>query len=195
LRSQRSLKTTRSVSHIADRPQHSCTYLFRSLKELDSRDDVVLKDLVKQKNERWSSVKVSIAVGGWTFSTADPTRTIFSRMLATSSSRATFISSVKSFIGNYGLNGVDIDLEYPAAIERAAPAEGSLLNKSNAFQADVLRQDTPNLTSLFAEMRSSLGTGTIISLGTTTAPTIFPANTFPASYAGWILVPAWLSTR
>ncbi|KAH6888344.1 glycoside hydrolase [Coprinopsis sp. MPI-PUGE-AT-0042] len=80
---------------------------------------------------------------------ADPTRTIFSKMLATSSSRATFISSVKSFIGNYGLNGVDIDLEYPAAQERAAPAE-----------------DTPNLTSLFSEMRSSLGTGTIISLAT-----------------------------
>ncbi|KAH6896371.1 glycoside hydrolase superfamily [Coprinopsis sp. MPI-PUGE-AT-0042] len=70
-------------------------------------------------------------------------------MLANSSSRATFISSVKSFIGNYGLNGVDIDLEYPAAQERAAPAE-----------------DTPNLTSLFSEMRSSLGTGTIISLAT-----------------------------
>ncbi|KAH6879655.1 glycoside hydrolase superfamily [Coprinopsis sp. MPI-PUGE-AT-0042] len=116
---------------------------------LDSKDDPLLKSLVKQKNDRWSDVKVSIAVGGWTFSMADPTRTIFSRMLATSKNRDTFISSVEKFISKYGLDGVDIDLEYPAAPERAAPP-----------------QDTPNLTKLFSEMRSRLGKGTIISLAT-----------------------------
>ncbi|KAJ7837275.1 glycosyl hydrolases family 18-domain-containing protein [Mycena leptocephala] len=62
-------------------------------------------------------------------------------MISTSSTRATFISSVKSFLTQFKLDGIDIDFEYPSAIERAAPAT-----------------DTPNLTSFFQELRAALPT-------------------------------------
>ncbi|KAJ7135252.1 glycoside hydrolase [Mycena crocata] len=66
-------------------------------------------------------------------------------MISTSSTRATFISSVKEFLTQFGLDGIgnslDIDFEYPGATERSAPAT-----------------DTPNLTSFFRELRAALPT-------------------------------------
>ncbi|KIP07102.1 glycoside hydrolase family 18 protein [Phlebiopsis gigantea 11061_1 CR5-6] len=67
-------------------------------------------------------------------------------MISSSSTRATFISSVGSTLAQYGLDGIDIDFEYPGAVERNAPAT-----------------DTPNLTAFFSELRSSLPS-TIISV-------------------------------
>lgn len=54
----------------------------------------------------------------------DPTKTVFTQMISTLARRTTFINSVKDLISTYQLDGVDIDLEYPAATERAAPVEG-----------------------------------------------------------------------
>ncbi|KAJ7921865.1 glycoside hydrolase [Mycena leptocephala] len=62
-------------------------------------------------------------------------------MISSPSNRATFISSVKLFLTQFGVDGIDIDFEYPSAIERAAPAT-----------------DTPNLTSFFQELRTALPT-------------------------------------
>lgn len=90
---------------------------------LDPKDDTLLREIVALK-DRWPSLQVTIAVGGWAFSMEDPTKTIFTQMISTQARRATFITSVKSFITKYSLDGVDIDLEYPAAMERAAPAAG-----------------------------------------------------------------------
>ena len=83
----------------------------------------MLEDFVALKN-RWRSLQVTIAVGGWAFSMDDPTKTIFTQMISTSANRAAFINSVKDVMSTYRLDGIDIDLEYPAASERAAPAEG-----------------------------------------------------------------------
>ncbi|KAI0027188.1 glycoside hydrolase superfamily [Vararia minispora EC-137] len=60
-------------------------------------------------------------------------------MISTSSTRATFISSVQSALSTYGLDGIGALLEYPGAIERNAPAT-----------------DTPNLTAFFSQMRTAL---------------------------------------
>ncbi|TEB21663.1 glycoside hydrolase [Coprinellus micaceus] len=117
---------------------------------LDSRDASVLEDLVALK-DRWRPLQVTIAVGGWAFSMDDPTKTVFTQMISTSASRTTFINSVKDFMSTYRLDGVDIDLEYPAASERAAPAE-----------------DTPNLTALMRELRAALGSQ-VVSIATPAA--------------------------
>jgi chitinase len=92
---------------------------------LNSSDQPVLREVVALKS-RWPNLKVTVAVGGWTYSTDDPFSTTFSKMLSTQANRATFIASVQDHIRDYGLDGIDIDFEYPAAMERGGPEEGSL---------------------------------------------------------------------
>ncbi|EIW75802.1 glycoside hydrolase family 18 protein, partial [Coniophora puteana RWD-64-598 SS2] len=70
-------------------------------------------------------------------------------MIANASTRTTFISSVQNTIQEYGLDGIDIDFEYPGAVERDAPAT-----------------DTPNLTAFFEQVKSTLPDTTIISIAT-----------------------------
>ncbi|KIJ39630.1 glycoside hydrolase family 18 protein [Sphaerobolus stellatus SS14] len=70
-------------------------------------------------------------------------------MIEHPTSRGIFISSIAAFLVSYGLDGIDIDFEYPGAIERNAPAT-----------------DTPNLTAFFSEMKGELPAGTIISIAT-----------------------------
>ncbi|KAL2060601.1 hypothetical protein VTL71DRAFT_9242 [Oculimacula yallundae] len=72
---------------------------------------------------RYPGLKVSIAIGGWTFNDP-PTSTYFSDMASTVPNRETFINSLTSFLTKYGLDGVDIDWEYPAADDRGGkPAD------------------------------------------------------------------------
>lgn len=110
----------------------------------DSSDGDRLKELVTKAAGK---VKVSVAVGGWTFSEGS-TKDRFSIMIGSSANRATFISSVKSFISSYKIDGIDIDFEYPAAMERQAPPS-----------------DTPNLTLFFKELRAGIGSS-LVSLAT-----------------------------
>ncbi|CCO33578.1 hypothetical protein BN14_07662 [Rhizoctonia solani AG-1 IB] len=72
-------------------------------------------------------------------------------MISASANCATFIASVKSFLTTYKLNGIDIDIEYPASIKRGGPPS-----------------DTPNLTTFFKELRSGLPS-TEISLATSSS--------------------------
>jgi GH18 family chitinase len=112
---------------------------------LDSTDGDRLKELVKKAG---SSTKVTVAVGGWTFSQG-ASKDVFSTMIGSSSNRAKFIASAKSFISSYGIAGIDIDFEYPASVERGGPPS-----------------DTPNLTAFFKELRAGLGASAVISLAT-----------------------------
>ncbi|KAG8716097.1 hypothetical protein FRC09_016055 [Ceratobasidium sp. 395] len=106
-----------------------------------STDDIpLLNDLVARKG----SAKIMIAVGGWAFSQEGSNKTVFTTMIGTSANRATFITSVKSFISTYKLDGIDIDMEYPASIERGGPPS-----------------DTPNLTAFFKELRTALSSAQI----------------------------------
>jgi GH18 family chitinase len=68
----------------------------------DPTDGNRLKELVTKAG---SSVKVMIAVGGWTFSQGS-TKDIFSVMIASAANRAKFIASAKSFISSYGIAGI-----------------------------------------------------------------------------------------
>ena len=56
-----------------------------------------------------TGVKTWIAIGGFDFSDPGPTRTAWSNMTSTAGSRAAFISSLKSFMSQYGFQGVDLD--------------------------------------------------------------------------------------
>ncbi|KUJ07443.1 uncharacterized protein LY89DRAFT_725922 [Mollisia scopiformis] len=73
--------------------------------------------------------------------TALKTSTLQTQVVSTASNRAAFISSLKSFMLQYGFPGVDIDWEYPGAPDR-----------------DGVPSDTENFVSLLREMRASFGT-------------------------------------
>ncbi|MFF0721608.1 glycosyl hydrolase family 18 protein [Micromonospora sp. NPDC003816] len=58
---------------------------------------------------RANNVKVSIAVGGWN----DGDDSAFEALAANAGTRTTFVNSLVSFVNQYGLDGVDMDWEYP----------------------------------------------------------------------------------
>lgn len=74
---------------------------------------------------RYPHLRINIAIGGWAFNDP-PTRTFFSDMASSRSNRAVFIKSVVNYLRTYGLDGVDIDWEYPAILDRGgAPSDTS----------------------------------------------------------------------
>ena len=72
-----------------------------SMSFADPTDGDRLKELVKKAG---SGIKVTTAVGGWTFSQGS-TKDVFSVMIGSSANRAKFIASAKSFISTYGIAG------------------------------------------------------------------------------------------
>lgn len=63
-----------------------------------------------------AGVKVLISVGGWN----NGDDSAFRSLAANSSYRGTFVSNVMNFVNQYGLDGVDIDWEYPEAGSEAS---------------------------------------------------------------------------
>lgn len=82
-----------------------------------------------------SSLKTWIAIGGGSLGVAS-----WQAMAASSTTRSTFIASLKSFLTKYKFSGVDLDWEYPST------------------------SDTANLASLVSEMRTALGSDVGISV-------------------------------
>jgi GH18 family chitinase len=56
-----------------------------------------------------ANTKVSIAIGGWN----DGNDSAFESLAANAGTRTTFVNAVMSFVNQYGLDGVDMDWEYP----------------------------------------------------------------------------------
>ena len=81
-------------------------------------------------------LKVLISVGGWNWSVK------FSDLAATDENRAKFADSCVEFVAKYGLDGVDLDWEYPVG--------GGLKTNSNR------PEDKQNFTLLLKEMREKL---------------------------------------
>ncbi|WNG42741.1 chitinase [Archangium minus] len=72
-----------------------------------SSGDARLRSLVNAAHAR--GVKVLIAVGGWMDGNDAP----FEQLAANASTRATFINNLVTFVEQAGLDGVDIDWEWP----------------------------------------------------------------------------------
>ncbi|HET6481166.1 MAG TPA: glycosyl hydrolase family 18 protein [Actinoplanes sp.] len=56
-----------------------------------------------------NNVKVSLAIGGWN----DGNDSAFESLAANAGSRTTFVNSVMNAVRQYGLDGIDMDWEYP----------------------------------------------------------------------------------
>ncbi|KAL3479632.1 hypothetical protein BJX99DRAFT_255358 [Aspergillus californicus] len=104
------------------------------------------------------SLKIMIALGGWTFNDPGPWQTIFPTLASSAANRATFIQNLLGFLSEYGYDGVDFDWEYPGADDRGG---------SNSLV------DGENYTLLLKELREAIAAGGRNHLVTFTAPTSY----------------------
>ncbi|WP_127529631.1 glycosyl hydrolase family 18 protein [Paenibacillus kobensis] len=94
-----------------------------------------LNQLIKLK-QKYPHLKTIISIGGWTWSNR------FSDVAASATTRQTFAKSSVAFIRHYGMDGVDLDWEYPVG--------GGLAGNS------VRPADKQNYTLLLKEIRKEL---------------------------------------
>ena len=114
----------------------------------------LLEKVIALKQQK-PSLKVLLMIGGWG-DKADG----FSMMARDAKKRALFCQSCKEHIDNYGLDGIDIDWEYPTA----GPSE-------NGKHPD----DTKNFNLVLKELRETIGNTKIISY----------ASSASANYVDW----------
>jgi chitinase len=99
---------------------------------IDSTDR--LKAIVELKKKK-SSLKVLLSIGGWRSGR-------FSEMAMTESNRKSFASDCKRIVDEFGLDGIDMDWEYPT---------------SNAAGISSSPKDTENFNLLMQEIRKAIG--------------------------------------
>ena len=102
---------------------------------LSLANDTILIDQLHNVRDKSlnRNVELWIAVGGYAVGAAP-----FSKLSATQSGRKTFIDSACAFMEKYGFKGMDLDWEYPAAIDSG----GTIA-------------DTKNMVSLVKEYRDN----------------------------------------
>ncbi|KAI4089542.1 MAG: hypothetical protein LQ339_008535 [Xanthoria mediterranea] len=124
-----------------------------SFKMIDTDGDLISR--VTFLKSRYQGLRVNVAIGGWAFNDP-PTQTLFSDMSSTNANRDTFIKSLVSFMQKYGLDGVDIDWEYPGAPDRGG-----------------LPRDTPNFVLLMSDIRDAFNAANPAWESTLTVPTSY----------------------
>lgn len=94
--------------------------------------------------EQAPSLRVCLSVGGWGSGN-------FSEMAASDSLRAAFAADCARVVGEYGLDGIDIDWEYPT---------------SSAARISSSPDDTQHFTLLMRDLRAALGPDRLVTLAT-----------------------------
>lgn len=122
---------------------------------MDGLSSDVYKNIgnVKSRNP---SIKIMIALGGWTFSDPGTWQNVFPDMTSSKENRAAFIKNLLGFLSEYGYDGVDFDWEYPGADDRGG--------------SDV---DAANYVALVKELRAAIDASGRDYIVTFTAPTSY----------------------
>ncbi|KAE9388453.1 glycoside hydrolase [Gymnopus androsaceus JB14] len=89
-----------------------------------------------------AGTRIVLSVGGWGGSV------YFSQCVSTAAKRTTFVKTLASAVTTYGLDGIDIDWEYPNQV-----GAGNINSPS----------DSANLLLFFTQLRTALGPSKIIS--------------------------------
>ncbi|KAF8514622.1 glycoside hydrolase superfamily [Gautieria morchelliformis] len=117
----------------------------------DAGGQAILQRLVTSARNSGQGTKVALSIGGWGGSTS------FSQAVSSSGNRTTFVNACVDAVNTYGLDGIDIDWEYP-----------NLPGAGNPFSPS----DAANLLSFFTQLRAALGSSKIISAAVTDLPWI-----------------------
>ncbi|KAJ7188715.1 glycoside hydrolase [Mycena filopes] len=117
----------------------------------DDGSQAILKRLVASAKKSGAGTKIVLSVGGWGGSTW------FHQAAGSAATRATFVGALTSAVTTFGLDGIDIDWEYP-----------NQTGAGNPFGS----ADAANLLSLLTSLRTALGTSKIISAAVTDLPWI-----------------------
>ena len=99
---------------------------------------------LRKLKEQYPHLKVLISVGGWTKSNG------FHAAASTSATRARAAENLKNFVVQYGLDGVDIDWEYPGVDRPKDP------NDEYDFGAPGGIEDKENFTLFLKSIREAL---------------------------------------
>jgi chitinase len=102
----------------------------------NEKTDTINLRLLNELKHRNPDLKILISIGGWSWSEN------FSDAVLTDTSRKAFAASAVDMVRKYGIDGVDIDWEYPGR-----PGE-----EGNVFRPE----DKQNFTLMFAELRKEL---------------------------------------
>lgn len=102
-----------------------------------------LKSMVALKRQA-PHLKILLSIGGWGSGN-------FSEMAANADNRLAFASDCKRVIGEYGLDGIDIDWEFPT---------------SSSAGISSSPDDTKNFTLLMRDIRAAIGSDKLLTLAT-----------------------------
>lgn len=103
-----------------------------------------LREIAKMLDESKSPTKILLSIGGWGSGR-------FSEMVANDDLRGAFAADCKRVIEEYGLDGVDIDWEYPT---------------SDVGGISASPDDTKNFTLMMRDIRAAIGKDKLLTLAT-----------------------------
>lgn len=125
-----------SVTHLS----YAFATIDDDFKSLTIKNESRFKEIAALKNSN-PRLKVLLSIGGWGAGN-------FSEMASDTTCRSDFIRHVASLVEEYGIDGVDIDWEFPGS------SQGKISSSKN---------DRGNFTKLIRQLRDALGSDRVIS--------------------------------
>ncbi|SFF85629.1 glycoside hydrolase family 18 protein [Prevotella sp. KH2C16] len=136
------LPNPRLMTHI----NYAFGHVTKTFDGMEVQNPDMLRRVVALKKDN-PELKVMLSVGGWTSGN-------FSEMAASSKFRKSFAKSCMKAVREYGLDGIDIDWEYPT---------------SSAAGISSSPDDTRNFTLLMRDLRKALGNDLLLTIATQAA--------------------------